>query len=237
MHTVFALLCFVVVIHWLIFPYPTGLLHWHCGNLTIAPVPAKQPWWIWINTSCEFIINDCITTIKQSTTKPCAYFLGYTVWVWRYKKATKRNYGFPSPSLLPIIVLGDLSENDINDNQRILGIKYTEESKSNVKTHIHIAVSSIVSWVPVSIFHHKARKYWQSIFSCHPTPKKFSSVWDPYIMRYILKFHTPGHKDCSIVYERYLKHWKIVIFPQPKTEAIPVFLVFIVRALLDSEFQ
>ena len=71
--------CFVVVIHWLIFPYPSGLLHWHCGNLTIAPVPAKQPWWIWINTSCEFIMNDCITTTKQSTTKPCAYFLGYTV--------------------------------------------------------------------------------------------------------------------------------------------------------------
>ena len=61
------------------FPYPSGLLHWHCGNLTIAPVPAKQPWWIWINTSCEFIMNDCITTTKQSTTKPCAYFLGYTV--------------------------------------------------------------------------------------------------------------------------------------------------------------
>ena len=79
MHTVFALLCFVVVIHWLIFPYPSGLLHWHCGNLTIAPVPVKQPWWIWINTSCEFIMNDYITTTKQSTTKPCAYFLGYTV--------------------------------------------------------------------------------------------------------------------------------------------------------------
>ena len=79
MNTVFALLCFVVVIHWLIFPYPSGLLHWHCGNLTIAPVPAKQPWWIWINTSCESIMNDCITTTKQSTTKPCAYFLGYTV--------------------------------------------------------------------------------------------------------------------------------------------------------------
>ena len=79
MHTVFALLCFVVVKHCLIFPYPSGLLHWHCGNLTIAPVPAKQPWWIWIDTSCEFIMNDCITTTKQSTTKPCAYFLGYTV--------------------------------------------------------------------------------------------------------------------------------------------------------------
>ena len=79
MHTICTLLCFVVVIHWLIFPYPSGLLHWHCGNLTIAPVPAKQPWWIWINTSCELIMNDCITTTKQSTTKPRAYFLGYTV--------------------------------------------------------------------------------------------------------------------------------------------------------------
>ena len=90
MHTVFALLCFVVVIHWLIFPYPSGLLHWHCGNLTIAPVPAKQPWWIWINTSCEFIMNDCITATEQSTTKPCAYFLGYTVqYVWRIKHIAK----------------------------------------------------------------------------------------------------------------------------------------------------
>ena len=89
MHTVFALLCFVVVIHWLIFPYPSGLLHWHCGNLTIAPVPAKQPWWIWINTSCEFIMNDCITTTKQSTTKPCAYSLGYTVCILFQRCAAK----------------------------------------------------------------------------------------------------------------------------------------------------
>ena len=88
MHTVFALLCFVVVKHWLIFPYPSGLLHWHCGNLTIAPVPAKQPWWIWINTSREFIMNDCITTTKQSTTKPCAYFLGYTVYCLQFTLKT-----------------------------------------------------------------------------------------------------------------------------------------------------
>ena len=27
MHTVFALLCFVVVMHWLFFPYPSALLH------------------------------------------------------------------------------------------------------------------------------------------------------------------------------------------------------------------
>ena len=106
MHTVFALLCFVVVIHWLIFPYPSGLLHWHCGNLTIAPVPAKQPWWIWINTSCEFIMNDCITTTKQSTTKPCAYFLGYTVgflcdyaiWSAKHPEGSQQLQGQPQVS-------------------------------------------------------------------------------------------------------------------------------------------
>ena len=65
MHTVFALLCFVVVIHWLIFPYPSGLLHWHWGNLTIAPVPAKQPWWIWINT----YVNSLWTIAKPQQSK------------------------------------------------------------------------------------------------------------------------------------------------------------------------
>ena len=41
MHTVFALLCFVVVIHWLIFPYPSGLLHWHCGKYNDCPSASK----------------------------------------------------------------------------------------------------------------------------------------------------------------------------------------------------
>ena len=78
-HTALSLLCFVVVMYWLIYTYPSGLLHWHWGNLTIAPVPAKQPWWIWVNASCEFIMDDYITTTKQSTTKPCARFLGYNI--------------------------------------------------------------------------------------------------------------------------------------------------------------
>ena len=94
MHTVFALLCFVVFIHWLIVQYPSGLLHWHGGNLTIAPVPAKQPWWIWIHTSCELIMNDCITTTKQSTTKTCAYYLRYTVFDGGYYGATIKHGKF-----------------------------------------------------------------------------------------------------------------------------------------------
>ena len=62
----------------LLWLYIDRFSHIHQAYFT-GTVPAKQPWWIWINTSCEFIMNDCITTTKQSTTKPCAYFLGYTV--------------------------------------------------------------------------------------------------------------------------------------------------------------
>ena len=67
----------------------TSLALWQSND---CPVPAKQPWWIWINTSCEFIMNDCITTTKQSTTKPCAYFLGYTVHAFplAYSRPTMR---------------------------------------------------------------------------------------------------------------------------------------------------
>ena len=47
MHTVFALLCFVVVIHWLIFPYPSGLLHWHCARK--ATLMNMDKYFMWIH--------------------------------------------------------------------------------------------------------------------------------------------------------------------------------------------
>ena len=34
-----------------LYPYPSGLLHWHWGNHMIAPVPVKQSWKIWIDIS------------------------------------------------------------------------------------------------------------------------------------------------------------------------------------------
>ena len=80
MHTVFACCALLwLYIDWFSHIHQAYFTGTVAIYLTIAPVPAKQPWWIWINTSCEFIMNDCITTTKQSTTKPCAYFLGYTV--------------------------------------------------------------------------------------------------------------------------------------------------------------
>ena len=41
-HTVHNVLGFDVVRYW-VYPYPSGLLHWHWGNLMIVPVPVKQP--------------------------------------------------------------------------------------------------------------------------------------------------------------------------------------------------
>ena len=38
------------------FPYPSGLFHRHWGNHMIAPLPVKQPWWIWINTNISWDI-------------------------------------------------------------------------------------------------------------------------------------------------------------------------------------
>ena len=127
MHAVFALLCFVVLILWLIFPYPSGLLHWHCGNLTIAPVPAKQPWWIWINTSCELIMNDCITTTKQSTTKPCAYFLGYTVPYRNDKNRTDRK--------ITAIHTGDWATYCTSQKLSISSLQWRHNDQDSVSNH------------------------------------------------------------------------------------------------------
>ena len=55
MHTVFALLCFVVVIHWLIFPYPSGftsLALWQsndCPCASKATLMNMDKYFMWIH--------------------------------------------------------------------------------------------------------------------------------------------------------------------------------------------
>ena len=55
MHTVFALLCFVVVIHWLIFPYPSGftsLALWQsndCPSASKATLMNMDKYFMWIH--------------------------------------------------------------------------------------------------------------------------------------------------------------------------------------------
>ena len=54
------------------YPHSPGLLHWHWGNHTIAPVPVKQPWRIWVNIWNESTRSDVITQ-----TESCAYSVEY----------------------------------------------------------------------------------------------------------------------------------------------------------------
>ena len=55
----------------------TSLALWQsndCPSASKATLMNMDKYFMWIH-----YMNDCITTTKQSTTKPCAYFLGYTV--------------------------------------------------------------------------------------------------------------------------------------------------------------
>ena len=77
---------------WSIYPYYSGLLHWHWGNHTIAPVPMKQPWRVWVNKCNGFTQKYCVTTVKQRTPQLCVYYMRYSLslWVctmyWSFKK-------------------------------------------------------------------------------------------------------------------------------------------------------
>ena len=94
MHTVFALLCFVVVIHWLIFPYPSGLLHWHCGNLTIAPCAyflgyTVCCWWCyswcftdWNSHKAWYSISQEICTRFCCALLCCGYAIVHNEFTW-----------------------------------------------------------------------------------------------------------------------------------------------------------
>ena len=54
-------------------PYPSGLIHWHWDNHTIAPEQVKQPWRIWVTVTHKSTEHDNITKTKQITAKTCAY--------------------------------------------------------------------------------------------------------------------------------------------------------------------
>ena len=192
MHTVTALLCFVVVIHWLIFPYPSGLLHWHCGNLTIAPVPAKQPWWIWINTPCEFIMNDCITTTKQSTTKPCAYFLGYTVCLSGLGQHCF-GYWLGADQALPESLLIFLSIEPVGTNFNEIRIKTQNLSIFCSR------VGGFFRWGYVSASTLERNQRWSCIMGkLHPREKQNSEGWYPSIPMSIDDKIWLNHKGCVL---------------------------------------
>ena len=72
----FTCTCHTACAMWCIYPYSPGLLHWHWGNHTIAPVPEEQPWRMGVNTSHGPLQPDNLITTKQSTTKTMHIFYG-----------------------------------------------------------------------------------------------------------------------------------------------------------------
>ena len=63
MHTILALLCFSVVWCQSVLPISFRVTSQALGQ-SIAPVPVKQPWRIWVNSSHEYICIDDIATTK-----------------------------------------------------------------------------------------------------------------------------------------------------------------------------
>ena len=100
MHTVFALLCFVVVIHWLIFPYPSGSLHWHsndCPSASKATLMNMDKYFMWIHYERLHNHN------KAKHNKTVCIFLGiyctvlplYEFPLWRSRHRLIYNRRFP----------------------------------------------------------------------------------------------------------------------------------------------
>ena len=68
------------------YPYLSRLLHWHCGDHTIASMAMKQSW------QSDGLVQDCSNSIAnalellQSCTKPskygCPYFMGHNIGGW-----------------------------------------------------------------------------------------------------------------------------------------------------------
>ena len=75
-----ALSCFIVFCCHLVrgvYPYHSGLPHWHWGKSYDCPMLVKQPWRIWIKLII-WIKRSQWYNHNKSPTKACVYFVGYT---------------------------------------------------------------------------------------------------------------------------------------------------------------
>ena len=73
----FVVLCFVVVMQSFIMNSHEVFIHIHQGCFAGTGAIVRLPQCQWSKPDGYGKISQCITTTKQ---KPCAYFLGYTVW-------------------------------------------------------------------------------------------------------------------------------------------------------------
>ena len=75
----FVVLCFVVVMQSFIMNSHEVFIHIHKGCFAGTGAIVRLPQCQWSKPDGYGKISQCITTTKHSKAKPCAYFLGYTV--------------------------------------------------------------------------------------------------------------------------------------------------------------
>ena len=76
----FVVLCFVVVLQSFIMNSHEVFIHIHQGCFAGTGAIVRLPQCQWSKPDGYGKISQCITTTKHSKAKPCAYFLGYTVY-------------------------------------------------------------------------------------------------------------------------------------------------------------
>ena len=76
----FVVLCFVVVMQSFIINSHEVFIHIHQGCFAGTGAIVRLPQCQWSKPDGYGKISQCITTTKHSKAKPCAYFLGYTVY-------------------------------------------------------------------------------------------------------------------------------------------------------------
>ena len=76
----FVVLCFVVLMQLFIMNSHEVFIHVHQGCFAGTGTIVRLPQCQWSRPDGYGKISQCITTTKHSKAKPCAYFLGYTVW-------------------------------------------------------------------------------------------------------------------------------------------------------------
>ena len=150
MHTVFALLCFVVVIHWLIFPYPSGLLHWHC-SASKATLMNMDKYFMWIHY--EQLRNHN----KAKHNKTVCIFLGIysnsILLLFLFSKVIKRliTYGIAC-SYLP----GDINKRRVGNPHLWCHSLFVEKNRAIhlidcfAPGTVHYGLNVLLAWKPVS---------------------------------------------------------------------------------------
>ena len=83
-------LCFVVVMQSFIMKSYEVFIHIHQGCFAGTEAIVRLPQCQWSKPDGYGKISQCITTTKHSKQKPCAYFLGYTVYSAGTARAEKK---------------------------------------------------------------------------------------------------------------------------------------------------